>query len=152
MLTMEGGLAEHLIRNDTFSNQLFLHASEEAGLVYDLTDILGKRTSFQEHDLSRLVLLAKGQTLTSFLNTQAEPSDSPLSTKQNDPNIMSDHQIKKNPSIPLILMNQYDLFLRTWNDLMKNENGLGVPIDWKRSQIRRCFLVTLGIPVDLNHV
>ncbi|EGG03392.1 uncharacterized protein MELLADRAFT_109196 [Melampsora larici-populina 98AG31] len=82
MLTLERGLAEHLIGNDKAANQLFLRAAEEAGLEYELTGILGKRTKFQEQDLSQLVLLAKGRTRTPFLNTQPDLSDSLSPTKQ----------------------------------------------------------------------
>ncbi|PLW11114.1 hypothetical protein PCANC_23626 [Puccinia coronata f. sp. avenae] len=39
---------------------------------------------------------------------------------------------------------------RTWRTLVDGGNGLGRPVEWKRSQIRRFHLVHLGIPVDLN--
>ncbi|KAI9622063.1 hypothetical protein KEM48_007372 [Puccinia striiformis f. sp. tritici PST-130] len=38
----------------------------------------------------------------------------------------------------------------TWRTLVDGGNGLGRPVEWKRSQIRRFHLVHLGIPVDLN--
>jgi hypothetical protein len=41
---------------------------------------------------------------------------------------------------------------RTWRTLVDGGNGLGRPVEWKRSQIRRFHLVHLGIPVDLNDV
>ncbi|KAH9811118.1 hypothetical protein DFH28DRAFT_983768 [Melampsora americana] len=81
MLTLERGLAEHLIGNDKVANKLFLRAAEEAGLEYELTGILGKRTKFQEQELSQLVLLARGRTRTPFL-TQPDLSESPSPTKQ----------------------------------------------------------------------
>ncbi|WAR57922.1 hypothetical protein PtB15_5B152 [Puccinia triticina] len=39
---------------------------------------------------------------------------------------------------------------RTWRTLVDGGNGLGRPVEWRRSQIRRFHLVHLGIPVDLN--
>ncbi|KNZ56034.1 hypothetical protein VP01_2513g2 [Puccinia sorghi] len=39
---------------------------------------------------------------------------------------------------------------RAWRTLVDGGNGLGRPVEWKRSQIRRFHLVHLGIPVDLN--
>lgn len=47
---------------------------------------------------------------------------------------------------------QSEVLRQAWTSLVEDDNGLGVPLDWKRSQIRRQFLVHLGIPVDLNDV
>ncbi|KAI8459897.1 hypothetical protein BY996DRAFT_4575418 [Phakopsora pachyrhizi] len=60
-LTLERGLAEHLSGNEKTANLMFRRSVTEAKLDYTLTGILGKRTKFQEKDISQLVVLAKGR-------------------------------------------------------------------------------------------
>ncbi|KAG0146587.1 hypothetical protein CROQUDRAFT_62710 [Cronartium quercuum f. sp. fusiforme G11] len=79
MLTLERGLAEHLMGNEKNANKFFLRAAEEAGLEYELTGILGKRTKFQEHDLSQLVVLARGRTRTSLTSHKHDLPETTLS-------------------------------------------------------------------------
>ncbi|KAH9462000.1 hypothetical protein MJO29_003323 [Puccinia striiformis f. sp. tritici] len=62
MLTLERGLAEHRIGNEKAANLLFRKAVTQAKLEYELTGIPGKRTKFQEKEISQLVVLAKSRT------------------------------------------------------------------------------------------
>ncbi|KAH9815185.1 hypothetical protein DFH28DRAFT_275621 [Melampsora americana] len=61
-----------------------------------------------------------------------------------------ENELQKDFSSRPFLLNEFDVLQSTWDELIKDDHGLGVTIDWKRSQIRRHLLVTLGIPVDLN--
>ncbi|MBW0520537.1 hypothetical protein O181_060252 [Austropuccinia psidii MF-1] len=51
-------------------------------------------------------------------------------------------------SIPSIIKSSS--ILQIWSTLSDPNNSLRNQVDWKRSQIRRLYLVHLGIPVDLN--
>ncbi|KAG6841288.1 hypothetical protein C0991_012458 [Blastosporella zonata] len=58
-LILEEGLLEHLFSQDRSAADLFVLAAKATGLEYELTGALGKRTKFQQFDLSQLVLLAE---------------------------------------------------------------------------------------------
>jgi tetratricopeptide (TPR) repeat protein len=58
-LILEQGLVEHQITQDKSAAELFVQAAKTTGLEYMLTGALGKRTKFQQTDLSQLVLLAE---------------------------------------------------------------------------------------------
>jgi tetratricopeptide (TPR) repeat protein len=58
-LLLEQGLLEHQFSQDKFAAELFVQAAKATGLEYVLTGALGKRTKFQQTDLSQLVLLAE---------------------------------------------------------------------------------------------
>lgn len=55
----EQGLLEHQFSQDKSAAELFVLAAKTTGLEYTLTGALGKRTKFQQIDLSQLVLLAE---------------------------------------------------------------------------------------------
>ncbi|KAG6917666.1 hypothetical protein DXG01_001641 [Tephrocybe rancida] len=58
-LILEEGLLEHQFSQDRSAADLFVQAAKSTGLEYELTGALGKRTKFQQFDLSQLVLLAE---------------------------------------------------------------------------------------------
>jgi tetratricopeptide (TPR) repeat protein len=58
-LILEQGLIEHQLSQDKIAAELFVEAAKTTGLKYILTGALGKRTKFQQTDLSQLVLLAE---------------------------------------------------------------------------------------------
>ncbi|KNZ72689.1 TPR repeat-containing protein C19B12.01 [Termitomyces sp. J132] len=58
-LILEAGLLEHQLSQDRSAADLFVQAAKTTALEYELTGALGKRTKFQQSDLSQLVLLAE---------------------------------------------------------------------------------------------
>jgi len=56
---LELGLSEHLFSQDKSAAEYFIKAARSTGLEYELTGALGKRTKFQETEISQLVLLAE---------------------------------------------------------------------------------------------
>ncbi|KAG6812144.1 hypothetical protein H0H92_004143 [Tricholoma furcatifolium] len=58
-LILEEGLLQHQLSQDRLAADLFVQATKSTGLEYELTGALGKRTKFQQTDLSQLVLLAE---------------------------------------------------------------------------------------------
>ncbi|KAG5644811.1 hypothetical protein DXG03_007633 [Asterophora parasitica] len=60
-LILERGLLDHQISHDKSAAELFVQAAKATGLVYELTGALGKRTKFQQNELSQLVLLAESR-------------------------------------------------------------------------------------------
>ncbi|KAI5117046.1 hypothetical protein M0805_007903 [Coniferiporia weirii] len=60
-LALEHGLLAHTLGQDRKAAELFVQASRHTGLEYELTGALGKRTKFQQTDLSQLVLLAESR-------------------------------------------------------------------------------------------
>ena len=60
-LLLERGLLEHIFSHDKVAAELFVRATRATGLQYELTGALGKRTKFQQTELSQLVLLAESR-------------------------------------------------------------------------------------------
>ncbi|KAH9942597.1 TPR-like protein [Amylocystis lapponica] len=60
-LFLEQGILEHYLENDKAAAQYFVRAARATQLVYELTGALGKRTKFQQNDVTQLVLLAKSR-------------------------------------------------------------------------------------------
>ncbi|KAI0065848.1 TPR-like protein [Artomyces pyxidatus] len=60
-LWLERGLLEHYQANDKAALEFFVRAAKATELQYELTGALGKRTKFQQTDLSQLVLLAESR-------------------------------------------------------------------------------------------
>lgn len=58
-LWLERGLFEHYQANDRAALECFVRAARATGLRYELTGALGRRTKFQQTDLTQLVLLAE---------------------------------------------------------------------------------------------
>ncbi|KAA1477278.1 tetratricopeptide repeat domain 27 [Dentipellis sp. KUC8613] len=60
-LWLERGLLDHYQGNDKNALDFFVRAARATDLQYELVGALGKRTKFQETDLSQLVLLAESR-------------------------------------------------------------------------------------------
>jgi tetratricopeptide (TPR) repeat protein len=58
-LLLEQGLLEHHFAHDKSAAEYFVRAAKATGLEFELTGALGKRTKFQQTELSQLVLLAE---------------------------------------------------------------------------------------------
>lgn len=61
-LLLEQGLLEHYLENDKAAAQYFVRAARATQLEYELTGALGKRTKFQQNDITQLVLLAESRS------------------------------------------------------------------------------------------
>ncbi|KAJ3574679.1 hypothetical protein NP233_g1606 [Leucocoprinus birnbaumii] len=60
-LYLERGRLDHIFSQDKSAAEYFVKAARATGLEYELTGALGKRTRFQQTDLSQLVLLAESR-------------------------------------------------------------------------------------------
>ena len=60
-LWLERGLLEHHVTNDRAALECFVKAARATGLRYELTGALGRRTKFQQTDMTQLVLLAESR-------------------------------------------------------------------------------------------
>jgi tetratricopeptide (TPR) repeat protein len=60
-LWLERGLLEYHVTNDRAALECFVKAARATGLRYELTGALGRRTKFQQTDLTQLVLLAESR-------------------------------------------------------------------------------------------
>ncbi|KAG9127425.1 hypothetical protein FRC07_013989 [Ceratobasidium sp. 392] len=60
-LAIEKGLLRHLFSHDKLAAELFLDATRQTRLKFEVTGALGKRTKFQTRDLTQLVVLAKSR-------------------------------------------------------------------------------------------
>ncbi|KAF9069783.1 tetratricopeptide repeat domain 27 [Rhodocollybia butyracea] len=58
-LLLEHGLLHHTFHQDKVAAEYFVKAARATDLQYELTGALGKRTKFQQNELSQLVLLAE---------------------------------------------------------------------------------------------
>ncbi|TFK43990.1 tetratricopeptide repeat domain 27 [Crucibulum laeve] len=77
-LYLEIGLFEHHFSQDKSAAEYFVKAARATGLEYELTGALGKRTKFQETQLSQLVLLAQSR-----LNIDDDELNKKAETAQN---------------------------------------------------------------------
>ncbi|EPQ58888.1 TPR-like protein [Gloeophyllum trabeum ATCC 11539] len=60
-LHLEQGLLEHRLSNNKSAADYFARAARATGLEYELSGALGRRTRFQQSDVSQLVLLAESR-------------------------------------------------------------------------------------------
>ncbi|KAK7696070.1 hypothetical protein QCA50_000712 [Cerrena zonata] len=79
-LFLEEGLLHHDLSNDRAANELFVRAARETKLEYELTGALGKRTKFQQFDVTQLVLLAESRER----DEESDHSDSKALTVSDD--------------------------------------------------------------------
>ncbi|RKP13703.1 hypothetical protein BJ684DRAFT_4428, partial [Piptocephalis cylindrospora] len=78
---LERGLVHHWYGSDQRSLEAYQEAQDASGLVFRVTGALGKRTKFQENDLSQLVVLASSSstsTSDSKTTAAANPETLPL--------------------------------------------------------------------------
>lgn len=92
-LQLEQGRLEHIYSHDKFASEKFLLAARATGLQYELTGALGRRTKFQQKDLSQLVLLAESrkrdgfsaEDVPSLADQSRTPVNRPITTHSNLP-------------------------------------------------------------------
>ncbi|PIL37616.1 hypothetical protein GSI_01310 [Ganoderma sinense ZZ0214-1] len=60
-LLLEQGLLEHYVGHDKSAAEYFVRAARATQLEYELTGALGKRTRFQQTDVTQLILLAQSR-------------------------------------------------------------------------------------------
>lgn len=58
---LEQGVLHHTLHNDKQAAEYFVRAAKANGLQYELTGAPGKRTKFQQFDITQLVLLAQSR-------------------------------------------------------------------------------------------
>ncbi|KAG1735021.1 hypothetical protein EDB19DRAFT_1725621 [Suillus lakei] len=73
-LQLEQGRLQHIFCHDKVASDRFVQAARATGLQYELTGALGRRTKFQQNDLSQLVLLAESRKRDNSL-AEAVPDD-----------------------------------------------------------------------------
>ncbi|EJD01697.1 TPR-like protein [Fomitiporia mediterranea MF3/22] len=61
-LALECGLLANIVGKEKYAKECFVRAARYTGLEYELTGALGKRTKFQQTEVSQLVLLAESRT------------------------------------------------------------------------------------------
>ncbi|KAF5372854.1 hypothetical protein D9758_001755 [Tetrapyrgos nigripes] len=78
-LHLEQGLLHHTFAQDRIAAEYFVKAARATDLQYELTGALGKRTKFQQNELSQLVLLAESHLPfdTSAINGTTAVQDHP---------------------------------------------------------------------------
>ena len=76
-ILLEQGLLHHTLRNDKPAAEHFIRAAKANGLQYELTGAPGKRTKFQQFDVTQLVLLAQSRKTPEDSNTTEEQEITP---------------------------------------------------------------------------
>ncbi|PFH50405.1 hypothetical protein AMATHDRAFT_47904 [Amanita thiersii Skay4041] len=110
-LLLEHGILKHVLGQDKSAAELFVQAARSTGLQYELTGALGKRTKFQQTDLSQLVLLAQSNlqiddvekkddvaTTTTTTTTTTERVVVPQSLALNDDTLLEQTQFTSSSS------------------------------------------------------
>lgn len=77
---LEEGLFSHLLSQDRAAAELFVKAAHATDLQYELTGALGKRTKFQQNNITQLVLLAESRKRDSNPAPTESTSDSSSSS------------------------------------------------------------------------
>ncbi|KZT60844.1 tetratricopeptide repeat domain 27 [Calocera cornea HHB12733] len=60
-LWVERGIAHHMVGRDQVAGEAFISAARSTGLQYELSGALGKRTKWQQNEVTQLVLLAESR-------------------------------------------------------------------------------------------
>ena len=96
-LLLEKGLLEHQIGSDKSSADSFTRAAESTSLDYELTGALGKRTKFQEHEISQLVVLAQSRLVEDDDQVTSTQADArlPETLGLNDDTLLENTEFKK---------------------------------------------------------
>ncbi|RYP89284.1 hypothetical protein DL769_000118 [Monosporascus sp. CRB-8-3] len=86
---LEKANAHLMLGNDKAARRAVQSATENSGFVYALSGALGKRTRFQEKDISQLVVLAKSLQITDTDASEQELSESaPIALPLNDDTLL----------------------------------------------------------------
>ncbi|KAF9051203.1 TPR-like protein [Hymenopellis radicata] len=103
-LRLEQGLLQHLFTQDKAA-EYFVRAARATGLEYELSGALGKRTKFQQTDLSQLVVLAQSRlsiddSVTSPAVEQQKEKSVPETLALNDDTLLEHTQFTSSNTDP----------------------------------------------------
>ncbi len=103
-LRLEQGLLQHLFTQDKAA-EYFVRAARATGLQYELSGALGKRTKFQQTDLSQLVVLAQSRLsiddhITSPAVKEEKDQNVPETLALNDDTLLEHTQFTSSNSDP----------------------------------------------------
>lgn len=87
-LWLERGLLEHYQGNDRAALDYFVRSARATELQYELTGALGKRTKFQQTELSQLVLLAESRTRETISEKAKSTAQMPETFALNDDTLL----------------------------------------------------------------
>ncbi|VDB90478.1 unnamed protein product [Peniophora sp. CBMAI 1063] len=87
-LWLERGLLEHYQGNDRAALDYFVRAARATELQYELTGALGKRTKFQQTELSQLVLLAESRAREAHSDKAKDTAQMPETFALNDDTLL----------------------------------------------------------------
>ncbi|KAJ3337145.1 hypothetical protein HDU93_001526 [Gonapodya sp. JEL0774] len=85
---LEKGVAHHLHRQDKRALESFMEAQRTSGFTWQLTGALGKRTKFQQNDVSQLVISAKSSLSDQGNGEPASKMRLPENLKLNDDTLL----------------------------------------------------------------
>jgi tetratricopeptide (TPR) repeat protein len=87
-ILLEQGLLQHTLSNDRSAADYFVKAARATGLEYELSGALGKRTKFQQTDVSQLVLLAQSLDNDNAADKDTKGSSLPQTLPLNDDTLL----------------------------------------------------------------
>lgn len=99
------GLLYHFLSQDKLASSFFARAIRATGLRQEFTGALGKRTKFQQEDLSQLVVLAESKLKLDSTDADIMPTEKPETRTNN----LTD----SNPTVPKSLSLDDDTLLET---------------------------------------
>ncbi|KAI0355461.1 TPR-like protein [Trametes cingulata] len=97
-LLLEQGLLEHYVGHDKSAADYFVRAARATQLEYELTGALGKRTKFQQNDVTQLILLAESRARGDGSDANLEPDGA--AEEKGDSTVGAAGSPAPNPAIP----------------------------------------------------
>ncbi|KAM6496448.1 hypothetical protein JOM56_009154 [Amanita muscaria] len=105
-ILLDQGLLSHTLSQDKATSSLFDRAVQASGLQYELTGVPGKRTKFQQQDLSQLVVLAESRLNSSIVIEHSLAIDTLSESEPTEEN-------EAGPTLPKTLALNDDTLLET---------------------------------------
>ena len=81
-ILLEQGVLHHILRSDKQAAEQLIRAAKANGLQYELTGVPGKRTKFQQFDVTQLVLLAQSRKT---LEDKNKPGEKVIESNEANP-------------------------------------------------------------------
>lgn len=110
-LYLERGRLDHIYSQDRSAAEYFVKAARATGLEYELTGALGKRTKFQQTELSQLVLLAESHLADDTATTSNSNSTNTPTQNEESPKIAEEPQPLTSSVLPETLALNDDTLL-----------------------------------------
>ena len=98
-ILLEQGVLHHTLHNDKQAVEHFVRAAKASGLQYELTGAPGKRTKFQQFDVTQLVLLAQSRKTPEEKSKTGEKAIEPHEANPT-PEVMQGGALEGGPTIP----------------------------------------------------